>query len=371
MTESLARALAEIDDPATIRDILMTAEGSLQDSNPTSGQATLDKLFERYFNRQQNRSPATRAQYKRTIPEFLQFAEQRDIIYPDQLSSSVVDVFVDTLRDDHDSDATILTYTKNVRAWLKWLHKRQLCAKKTYRILDQEELGLNPKARDEAIPEAEVSDILTNLRQKRYGSKYHALIELCWNAGPRLGGVHSLDLCDFDPEHTELRFRHRPETGTRLKNGNEGDSQPGDGERYIEIADNVLDSINHYIKRHRPDIVDDYGRKPLFATKHGRASKSTLRRWIYRATSCRWASDTDCDTSCDGDCDPDTNVCLCSYNPHAIRRGAIVHHLSGGLRHDRASERFDVSIQILKKHYDPRTKRQRKENRAEAVRDAW
>jgi transposase len=66
----------------------------------------------------------------------------------------------------------------------------------------------------------------------------------------------------------------------------------------------------------------------------------------------------------------DTNVCPYSYYPHAIRRGAIVHHLSSGLRPDLASERFNVSIQTIKKHYDPRTKRKRKEDRSEAVRNA-
>jgi len=41
------------------------------------------------------------------------------------------------------------------------------------------------------------------------------------------------------------------------------------------------------------------------------------------------------------------------------------------LRPDRASERSDVSVKVIEKHYDPRLKRQRKEDRAEAVRKSW
>jgi site-specific recombinase XerD len=373
MTESLARVLSEIDDPETVRDVLNTA-GNVQTVRQNSGsvldQPTLGELFERYFKRRQNRRPATRSQYKRTIPVFVEFAEAQGITKPERMSTELIDAFVDELQEEFRSDATILTYTKNVRTWLKWLHKRDYCTESIYRILDQDELGLVSRVRDEAIPEAEAMHILENLRQKRRGSKHHALFELEWNAGSRIGGVHSLDRKDFDPANTEIRFRNRPQTGTVLKNGEESDDQPGDGERNVEVKECVIEAIQCYIKSSRPDVTDDYGREPLFATEHGRASTSTLRRWTYEATSCLWAPESS-EHSCDGACDPDSNVCPFSYYPHAIRRGAIVHHLSGGLRPDHASGRFDVSTKVIKKHYDPRTKRQRKRDRAKAVRDAW
>jgi hypothetical protein len=133
----------------------------------------------------------------------------------------------------------------------------------------------------------------------------------------------------------------------------------------------VIDAVQLYIQTTRHDVTDAYGREPLFTTQYGRPSKSTLRRWVYEATSCRWLTVENESQSCDGTCHPDTNVCSYSYYPHAIRRGSIVEHLSGGLRPDLASERFDVSTKIIKKHYDPRTKRQRKEDRSESVRNAW
>ncbi len=118
-------------------------------------------------------------------------------------------------------------------------------------------------------------------------------------------------------------------------------------------------------------MTDGNGREPLFATAQGRAVRSTLRIWVYQATSCRWVADDAGDLFCDGSCNPDSNVCLHSHYPHAIRRGSIVNHLSGGLRLDLASERFDVSPRVLKKHYDPRTKERQMADRSEAVRKAW
>ncbi|GAB7018741.1 tyrosine-type recombinase/integrase [Halostagnicola bangensis] len=375
MNENIVRLLSEIDDPETIEKVLkqMDVNDTSQENSTRNSfaRATLSDLYKRFLSRRQNRSPSTRAQYKRTIPRFVEFAEDNDITYPVEISSPLVDAYVDYLQSEYDSDSTILTYTKNARTWLRWLSQRELCDESIYRILDKEELGLTPRARDEVIPKSEATGLLHRLRRRRRGSDMHALTELLWNGGPRIGGVHSLDVPDFDPEGKELRFRHRPEAGTRLKNGNKNSNTAGDGERNIVIKDEVISAIQLYIETERPDVTDEYGREPLFATEYGRASRSTLRRWLYEATSCRWSPRDADDCSCDGSCNPDSNVCPESYYPHAIRRGSIVSHLSGGLRRERASERFDVSVKVIKKHYDPRTEQDRLNDRREAVKQSW
>lgn len=371
MTEQLAQLLAETDDPEAIKELLEYASNDQTTPPSAQDRATLQELYERFLSRRQDRSPATRSQYKRTIPTFITFAEANDTDTPRGLTTDLIDEYVDALQATHEADATILTYTKNVRGWLRWLSKRGRCSESIYRILDQDELGLSPTARDEALPADEATTILSRLQQQRRGSLMHALMELLWNAGPRIGGAHSLDIQDFDPASNSLRFRHRPEQGTRLKNGDTDDDTAGDGERDIMLNDRAVTTIQLYLHYERPDVTDDFGREPLFATQFGRASRSTLRRKIYEASSCRWLPASDSSDSCDGDCDTDSDVCPHSYYPHAIRRGAIVNHLSGGLPPHIASERFDVSVQTIKKHYDPRSKRRRRKDRADSVRDAW
>ncbi|ARS89331.1 tyrosine-type recombinase/integrase [Natrarchaeobaculum aegyptiacum] len=325
MNENIVHLLSEIDDPETIEKVLkqMDVDDTSQESSPRNrfAQATLSDLYKRFLSRRQNRSPSTRAQYKRTIPRFVEFAADNDITNPVEISSPLVDAYVDYLQSEYDSDATILTYTKNARTWLRWLSQRELCDESIYRILDKEELGLTPRARDEAIPKSEATGILHRLRQRRRGSGMHALTELLWNGGPRIGGVHSLDVPDFDPKKKELRFRHRPETGTRLKNGNKNSNTAGDGERNIVIKDEVISAIQLYIETERPDVTDEYGREPLFATEYGRASRSTLRRWVYEATSCRWNPKDVDNCSCDGSCNPDSNVCPESIRSSLTGRG--------------------------------------------------
>ncbi len=377
MNLSLSETLAQIDDPSTIQDILDSVgiKRVSETKNESLDSPTLDDLYERYLSRKENRSPATRAQYKRTIPEFIAFAESKGITTPLGLSTELSEGYVDEVKKEYEADATQLTYTKNVRSWLRWLSKRQYCNEATYRVLDKDELGLNPAARDEAIPEPVARHIIEQLAEQRYGMNMHVLIELDYNAGLRVGDLYSLDVEDFIFEDNTIVIRHRPETGTRLKNGEEKDVTPGDGERDVKIKDRVTDVIQWYIENERPDVTDDHGRSPLFATVHGRASKSTLRRWIYKATSCRWTPTENENhgesVTCDGNCNPDSNVCQYSYCPHAIRRGSIVNQLSNGLSPSRARKRFDVSIPVMDKHYDPRTKRKEKMDRADDVQNAW
>jgi len=374
MSKSLAEVLSEIDDPEAVDFILNEVRGHDTSSAEATDEivsTTLQQQYDRFLRRRQNRSPTTIAQYKRTIPDLIDYAENNKVRSPYQLSTDLIDGYVDLLMERYDADATILTYTKNAGVFLRWLNARNKCSEAVYEVLSKDALGLSPKARDEAIPEPVARHIIEQLHQHRRGSHLHAAMELFWNGGPRIGDVYSADLRDFLPEENTLKFRHRPEEGTRLKNGSADDDTVGDGERDIILKDRVVDALQLYINTERPDVKDDFGREPLFATKYGRAARSTLRRWIYEATSCRWAPRMQDTPDCNGNCDPDSSVCPCSYYPHAIRRGAIVHHLSGDLRQDRASQRFDVSIPILKKHYDPRTKSRQLADRADAVRDAW
>jgi integrase len=187
-----------------------------------------------------------------------------------------------------------------------------------YTLLNKEKLGLSPKVRDEALPAEEAKHILSKLRDQRFGTKIHTILELVYNTGLRLGGLAALDLNDLDKDDNDLYVRHRPGEGTRLKNGNDSDDQSGNSERVNTIKPAVVEALDGYIKINRPDVTDEYGRKPMFATQSGRADTSTLRRWIYEATHCRWAEGGPDDIICDGSCDPDSDVCPHSYCPPLV-----------------------------------------------------
>lgn len=374
MTKTIVEVLADTNDPESISTILENLKpGSLpvHESNVSDNGDSFSDHYQRFLSRRRNRSPATIAQYKRCVPILIDFVEDEGVRFPNQLNTGIIDDYVDMLQNCYDTDATILTYTKNARHWLKWLQDRCSFDESVYLVLNKDKLGLSPQARDEALPEAEAKHIIQSLRKKRRGSPQHAVMELLWNAGPRVGGVHSIDRCDLLLDQNVLKFRHRPQQGTRLKNGSEEDEFPGDGERDVTLSEQTVAALQAYIRQSRKDISDEHNRFGLFTTKYGRAARSTIRRWVYEATSCKWAPNTSDGPSCDGTCDPDSNVCPESYYPHAIRRGAIVNQLSNGLRPDRASERYNVGVETLFRHYDPRDNERRRQDRADAVKQAW
>ena len=93
----------------------------------------------------------------------------------------------------------------------------------------------------------------------------------------RMGAAHGLDVDDYHPdaETPHLDIVHRPETDTPIKNRKRG-------ERPVAISSEVCEVIDDYLDHQRPDVTDDNGREPLLATTHGRAVKSTIRKYVYK-----------------------------------------------------------------------------------------
>lgn len=216
-------------------------------------------------------------------------------------------------------------------------------------------------ARTETLEEEDATALLTYLRKYHYASRTHALMALLWHTGIRTGTVQALDVSDLDGERDRLRIRHRPETETPLKNGKKG-------ERYITLSAEVSETLADYIEESRHAVTDDYNRKPLFTTTHGRPVKNSIRRNIYAATR-------PCSTGqgCPHNRDPDTceaaqrtnDACECpsTVSGHPVRRGAITHHLRQDVPEKVVSDRMNVSQDVLDVHYDRRTEDEKAEQR--------
>ena len=186
-------------------------------------------------------------------------------------------------------------------------------------------LSKHEDQRDAMLDSEDADQLIEYLRQFEFGTRTHALIEVLWHTGMRIGAAHSLDLEDYDAEEQYLRLQHRPETGTRLKNKQ-------DGERVVALNPDICDTLDAYLQYNRIEVRDDFGRTPLFTSQHGRPSKSTLRDSIYRMTRpCEYTGD--CPhrreiESCEAMERNKASKCLSSVSPHAIRRGSILHSVA-------------------------------------------
>ena len=229
--------------------------------------------------------------------------------------------------------------------------------------------GLNETVRSPTIPDGEVArsdtvdaeqaqDVIQWLARYEYASLEHVVWSLLADTGARIGTIVALDTDDYrpnaDPAH--IRVRHRPETGTNLKNGDAG-------ERLIALSSDVCAVVDDYLADKRPSVVDDQGRDALLVTTRGRVSRGTIRKYIYKLTRpCAIGQDCPHDRdpeSCAATTNSQASKCPSSKSPHAIRRGYISHALSSGIDSSYVGQKVNASEEVLRTHYDARDEHDR------------
>jgi len=207
------------------------------------------------------------------------------------------------------------------------------------------------ESRDSKVSADRAEEIIRYLDRYQYASREHAILSIFWETGMRLGALRGLDVGDLRYGEEAIQVQHRPESDTPLKNGRKG-------ERWVWLGPVVIQTLEDYIHANRVDITDDYGREPLFTSKQGRLSMTGIRNATYRCTHPCMIHE------CPHDRDPETcealgkenspSKCPSAKSPHSWRRGAITDHLIRSVSPEIVSERMNVSLDILYKHYDAR-----------------
>ncbi|MFC7133745.1 MULTISPECIES: tyrosine-type recombinase/integrase [Salinibaculum] len=221
--------------------------------------------------------------------------------------------------------------------------------------------------RDTYLSQDRAEAILDHLERFDYASLDHVLFLLMWEMGARLGGLHSLDVGDIDWEQNQIHVRHRPDSGTRLKNGQ-------DGERIVALPPETMRVVRDYVDHQRTDATDDYGREPLFSSVHGRMHRRYLPKRVYRVT-CPCEHGQECPSGkdpseCEYTASYDASVgCPHNTRPHDVRRGSITHWLKQDVPERVVSDRMNVSQDTLDRHYDKRTEEERADLRRQYLDD--
>ena len=226
---------------------------------------------------------------------------------------------------------------------------------------------------EEKLSASRAEEIRDELHTYARATRRQAMFELLWHTGCRSGGLRALDLtdCYFEVDDLErlrhqaaidenildevdvpfVYFRHRPDTGTPLKNHE-------DSERPVALDQTVADRVQEYIEVNRVSREDESGRRPLFTTSsgdNGRVSGSSVRREVYIMTQpCRFGM-------CPHEREPETCEatdqrylarCPSSRSPHPIRSGVITYLRDQGWPPEAVGERVDATPQTIRLHYD-------------------
>lgn len=356
----------EIDHESLVQSLLEEVGESLQPMSPEDG-------VDSYLRNRSDIRPRTKAEYRRKLEYFLTFAEKVDLENLNELSgreiteyrtwrreesSDLVDALAPkTMNDDMHLFRDFVAYLESIEAV-----KDGLSDKVNIPEVDD-------NSRDIELDPERLERILDYLEQFEYATFEHVIVLLLAKTSRRLGGIVGLDLGDYHQDETDpyLEFRHRPETP--LKNGE-------DSEGRVSLPPVVNDVISAYIEMHRHDVEDEYGRKPLLTSRHGRPSTSTIRRVVYKLTrpcaigeSCPHGKSPDtCEAASSGDA---ASRCESSRSPHALRHGSLTELLRENVPTEVICDRGDLTPETLEKYYDERSEEEKRKHRREVLETIW
>lgn len=370
LPDKLARRIEQYEEsPANEKSITANGNDSLTSEHPV---AVVEYFLKTHHNQW---ADETLSDYSYDLTRFLEYFEYAGIDDISTLTSRDMEGFRQWREQDGNIQlSTLHGQLSNIRVFIKWCERIEIV-----------EEGLTDAIK---MPNLEPSDIVSHTRiepetaaQIReyyddlpYVPRKYAMWSLMWSVLLRVGGLRSLDLDHYHREEGYIELHHRREEDTPLKNG-ASDVEGAGGEREVNLPNWVCEVLNTYIDGtgdpnhpQRQETADKYGREPLFTTRFGRVSKSTVQRELYRITQpCRHGRD------CPEGMNPKTcaarndnnrlSRCPVNTSPHPVRRGGICHQLNQGVPKQTICERADVSRRVLDRHYDLRTKQEAREQR--------
>lgn len=342
----------------------MTGDKHQHDLEPLTPQEGLEMYLKQ---REDELAASSLRSHKYRIQMFIDWCGEEDIENLNELTGRALFRYRVWRKEDGDLNKTSLkTQLSTVRAFIKFLETIDAAPQDLHRDVILPSLKHGEDVRDVAVSKEEAEAVQEYLEQFEYASFRHALFVLLWETAIRTGTAHSLDVEDVLFNQQALRIRHRPDTDTRLKNGQRA-------ERLVALSEQVCNVLEDYIHYSRPETADEYGRNPLFASKQGRMHKSNLRNAVYAITRpCHYSGECPHDReqieeACEAISYDNASKCPSSVSLHSIRRGGITWRLLEDVPKTVVSDRADVSPEVLDKHYDVRSEEARMEQRRTAL----
>lgn len=261
-------------------------------------------------------------------------------------------------KDGEIAKKTLHSNLATIRSFLRFCGEIEAVHEELYLKVPLPELSIGDEVSDSKIVPERVPPILAHMDRYEYASRDHVIWALFWDTGARLGAIRSIDLedCELDGRTPGIDFVHRPETETPLKNDEAS-------ERYNRIGEDTAAVLQDWIDGPRPDTTDKHGRQPLITTANGRVSRNCIRDAVYRWTRPCYRGE-----GCPHDREPEhceatdhthMSKCPSSRSPHDLRKARVTKYRNDGVPRAVVGDRLNASEDVLDKHYDRASRRER------------
>jgi site-specific recombinase XerD len=299
--------------------------------------------------------------HTRRLKFFVEWCEKEGIETVGELKPEDMEEYRQWRRKDGNlKPVSEKTQMDTLRVFIRYLERMNAVQDRLEDSVISPKLDDGENQSDATIDEERLESILEYMEKYHYASVDHVILLLIWKIGFRISGVKALDMSDFSYRNNSLEVKNRVDRGTRLKNGDSA-------ERVVYLDGETAQILSDYVEEVREDVRDENGREPLVSTEYGRMKKNKIRNRLYKITRPCWYSDTcphskDID-SCEWNSYKKASKCPSTRSPHVVRRASITHHLRENVPEKVVSDRCDVSPEVLDKHYDSRSEREKMESR--------
>lgn len=312
--------------------------------------------------------PSTMRTHESRLSHFVRWCT--DVAERDDLSDVIGDdlaAFKDYQADKGYAPRTLESQLETLCVFLRFCRSKNYVVSELPYLVPDVEVDDKQEVRDRLVERERAKAIVDYLAAFHYASREHIVWLLMTEKGLRICTLIALDRQDYHPTTDDdgyLDLRHRPETGTRLKNGVKS-------ERELALSPAICDALDDYIAYRRIDTTDEYGRDPLLSTPNGRIAGATIRTYINK-----WTAPCHLDGECPHGRYPPECIaaqdignmdCPSKRSPHDVRRGYITHLRRRGVPKEIVSGEVDASVAVIEKHYDKTTKAEQRKVRSAAI----
>lgn len=186
------------------------------------------------------------------LNHFAEWADEREIENLSSLTGRDLADFV-AWRRNQIALLTLQKQLSTVRSALRYWAKIEGVSRGLAEKLHAPELPDGAEARDEHLPAERTRRILETLDRLHYASPRHVMMVLLWVTGMRRSALRAIDVDDLRPDEHAIVLQNRPETDTKLKNGDDGERWVYLGPHWYQIVEDSLDHPD------RSDVVDKHG----------------------------------------------------------------------------------------------------------------
>jgi integrase/recombinase XerC len=272
-------------------------------SRPPPADALLDALaqFEAHLRAERGFSAHTLRAYTGDVRRLLEHATRSGVLVPGGLSLAVLRSWLARERTTRHADATIARRAASARAFTAYLHRVGLADADAGAAL------LSPKVRRAlpavlshqqvealvTVPDAS-ADPAPEPAEAAAGLRDHAVLEVLYATGLRVGELVALDTDDIDRERRVVRALGK-----------------GDRERTVPIGLPALRAVDAWLRLGRPRLAGpDSGPALFLGARGGRLGQRAVRTLVHQRLA-----------GIDG---------APSLGPHGLRHTAATHLLEGG-----------------------------------------